>query len=263
MRYHVWDEAKIMPKAPTKQNIPTVPIKPAKPQPTHWYASGWGVTLLVMLVVVVSLVVVFAWQVVLYMQNSVDDTTNTNTQPVTQIVPSSQDYIVADAPSTGSRLAKVKVVEFGDFQCPYCRQMQQIVRRIQADYGDRIYFEYRDFPVSEIHPQAQKAAEAGRCAFEQANAKFWALHDKMFQNQDHLTVPDLKAYATQVGLDSTRFDACLDSGRTADRVGVDFQAGLDAGLPGTPTFFINGYQMSGVLPDSVLRQAIDYLLENN
>ncbi|MFA6198094.1 MAG: DsbA family protein [Patescibacteria group bacterium] len=235
----------------------------SNPQPVHWYASGWGVAFIVLLVIVIALIGILAWQVIIFMQNEIDNSSNTNTRPSSLVEESSTNYIVADAPSTGSPAAKVKVVEFGDFQCPYCRQMYQIIRRIQADYGDRIYFEFRDFPVSDIHPEAEKAAEAGRCAFDQSNAMFWALHDKMYQNQEHLAIADLKEYAIQVGLEPVRFDSCLDSGRMAARVAADFQVGLEAGLPGTPTFFINGYQLSGVLPDSVLRQAIDYILAKN
>ncbi|MFA5051467.1 MAG: DsbA family protein [Patescibacteria group bacterium] len=163
-----------------------------------------------------------------------------------------------DAPYTGSADSPVVVVEFSDFQCPYCEQAFPVVRELINFYGDRIKFEYRNFPISESHPDAQKAAEAGLCA--QNQGKFWELHDKMFINQSDLSVLALKNYAKEINLDSAKFNTCLDSGAFAQRVQKDFQDGLFAGVQGTPTFFVNGQILQGVPTFADMQGAIDQLL---
>jgi len=169
------------------------------------------------------------------------------------------NVVTNDDPAHGSAGAPVTIVEFGDFECPFCRQAFPIVRQLLAESGDQVYLIYRDFPLRDIHPHAQKAAEAAECAADQG--KFWAYHDRLFQNQEALTVSDLKRYARQVGLDANVFDQCLDSGRQAAEVEEDFQAGLAAGVQGTPTFFVNGQRIAGVLPLEVWRQIINELVK--
>lgn len=233
------------------------------PHHRPWYATMSGIVLLSLGVIVVGLLVVLAGLVVRYVQNIdtsqitlLPPTTNRLTEPLAN----GETHVTSDDPSAGSSSAKVQIVEFGDFQCPFCRESSGIVRRIIADYGDRIHFVFRDFPVTEKHPDAAKAAEAGECAQEQSADKFWALHDKFYQNQNKLGVSQLKSYAVQVGLDAAAFNACLDSGKFATEVAEDFQAGIDANVGGTPTFFINGYQLSGVVSEEVFRHAIDLVL---
>lgn len=163
-----------------------------------------------------------------------------------------------DAPYTGSADAHVVVVEFSDFQCPYCEQAFPVVRELINHYGDRIKFEYRNFPIAESHPNAEKAAEAGLCAH--AQGKFWEMHDKMFINQSDLSVLALKNYAKEINIDTTQFNTCLDQGTMESRVRKDFQDGLLAGVDGTPTFFINGYKFPGVPTLSDMEGTIDQLL---
>ncbi len=163
-----------------------------------------------------------------------------------------------DDPSVGPANARVTVVEFSDFECPFCKQAFPIVRELMASYGDRVRFIYRDFPVSEVHTQAQKAAEAGACAH--AQGKFWQLHDKIFQNAPRMSVPNLKQYAKEAGLNTTQFDACLDSDTFANEVIEDHADGVALGVRGTPTWFFNGRKVEGVIPRDIFVQILDQLL---
>jgi len=186
--------------------------------------------------------------------------------PTVEPTPKPVTIDVGDNPAEGPADAKVTVVEFSDFQCPYCaRFVEQTFPQILSDYGDKIRFVFMNFPLASIHENAEKAAEAGECANEQG--AFWQLHDIIFQNQNALTVENLKAYAAQLGLDTAKFNDCLDSGRMADEVDADIavaeQAITDAGLTrfGTPGFFINGVHLGGAQPYDVFKEAIDKALE--
>ncbi|XOU94009.1 MAG: DsbA family protein [Candidatus Kerfeldbacteria bacterium] len=167
------------------------------------------------------------------------------------------DIATNDDPYAGSDDAKIVIVEFSDFQCPYCTQAFPTVREIISTYGDQIKFIYRDFTNSTIHPQAQKAAEAGECASEQD--KFWELHDKLFINSD-LSVSAIKQYAGEIGLDTEQFNECLDSGRYYEETQQDFASGIVAGVDGTPTFFINGTKFEGSISVDNFKTIIEELL---
>jgi protein-disulfide isomerase len=158
------------------------------------------------------------------------------------------------APSRGPAGAPVTIVEFSDFQCPYCARVNPTIEKVMAHYGDRVRLVFRDFPLA-IHPQAPKAHEAGRCAAEQG--RFWPMHDRLFADQEALGVEGLKASASALGLDRARFDACLDSGRHAAAVKQDLAAGESAGVTGTPAFFINGRMIAGAHPFSQFSRIID------
>ncbi len=163
-----------------------------------------------------------------------------------------------DDPSIGPPTAAVTIVEFSDFECPFCKQAFPIIRELMATYSDRVRYIYRDFPVSEIHDNAQKAAEAGACAH--AQGKFWALHDKIFQNAPQITVADLKNYAQSSGLDMALFTTCLDSGQFANEVQQDYRDGASLGVRGTPTWFLNGRKIEGVIPRETFIQLIETAL---
>ena len=160
----------------------------------------------------------------------------------------------SDDPSLGPRDAKVIIVEFADFQCPYCKEVQPVIKEILRDYGDKILFIYRDFPLADSHPQALMAAIAGQCAHEQG--KFWEMHDKIFANQAEITEVNLKTYAVQIGLNSIQFGSCLQSEKYLSEIEEDWQAGYDACVRGAPTFFINGYRLAGVIPFNTFEQII-------
>jgi protein-disulfide isomerase len=161
---------------------------------------------------------------------------------------------VGDLPIRGNPNAPVTVVEFSDFQCPYCARSRPTVQRVRATYGDNVRWAFRHFPL-DFHSQARKAGEAGACAAEQGN--FWEMHDAMFADPGKLHVDELKATARTLGLDPAAFDRCLDSGKYADRVERDLEAGARAGVSGTPAFFINGRPMVGAQPFEEFQRVID------
>ena len=160
--------------------------------------------------------------------------------------------------------APVVMIEFSDFQCPFCRSFwRDTLPLIKSEYIDtgKIKFVYRDFPLN-FHPGAMPAAQATECAKDQD--KFWEMHDKIFSEQDKLgsgtvqfTANDLKKWAGQIGLDQGKFDSCLDSQKYADEANNDLKDGQTAGVNGTPGFFINGKSVVGAQPFSVFKAIIE------
>ncbi|GAB4231139.1 MAG: thioredoxin domain-containing protein [Acidobacteriota bacterium] len=164
-----------------------------------------------------------------------------------------------DAPALGPAGAPVEVVEFSDFECPYCAEASSTVKRLREEFGDQVRVVFRQFPIAAIHRYAQKAAEASLCAAEQG--KFWEMHDAMFQDQQHLDVAALKAKARELGLDGESFDQCLDSGKYAERVRQDLRDGVKAGVDGTPAFFVNGRPFGGAVAYEKLAAVVREELE--
>jgi protein-disulfide isomerase len=161
----------------------------------------------------------------------------------------------ADDPSVGSEGAPVTLIEFSDFQCPYCRQVAPTLKKLRAAYGDRLRIVWKDFPLTQIHPQAFRAGEAGHCAQEQG--KFWEYHDQLFGNQQALQGDDLKKYAAASGLNAERFNSCLDMSTHAERVRDGVAQGTRLGVNSTPTIFVNGRRISGAQPYEVFAAIID------
>lgn len=145
-------------------------------------------------------------------------------------------------PWTGGKDAPVTIVEFSDFQCPYCRAAEPTLKQIRTKYGDKIKLVYMDFPLG-MHPHAMDAAVAGRCAADQD--KFWQFHDAIFANQSKLDPASLKAAAAKVGLDATKFNGCFDAKPGVAGIKSDQAEGERLGVTGTPTFFVNGREMVG------------------
>jgi protein-disulfide isomerase len=161
----------------------------------------------------------------------------------------------AGFPSKGPEGAPITIVEFSDFECPYCGSLFPTLKQVEKEYGDRVRIVYRQFPLTNIHPYAQKAAEASLCANDQK--RFWEFHDAMFGNQRELSIADLKQRAVDMKLDPAVFNQCLDSGKHAAAVQADIQEGSRAGVTGTPALFINGRLLSGNQPFEGIKELID------
>jgi len=167
---------------------------------------------------------------------------------------------VDDDPYWGPDDAAVTIVEFSDFQCPYCaRFFLETYPQIEQQYEGKVKFVYRDFPLTAIHQYAEKAAEAAGCASNQS--KYWEYHDLLWTKQQALDEDSLKSYAADLGLDTDAFNGCLDSGTYADEIQNDIQEGQSYGVDGTPAFFVNGQFMSGALPFADFKAVIDAALE--
>jgi protein-disulfide isomerase len=149
-------------------------------------------------------------------------------------------------PSMGPSDAPVTIVEFSDFECPYCSRLAETTKKVAADYSDSVKLVFRQFPLRRIHPNAQKAAEASLCAADQG--KFWEMHDLLFEDQKNLKVPALKEKAESLGLRMEEFSNCLDSAKHAEAIDADLFDGVRAGVSGTPAMFINGIPLSGQVP---------------
>jgi protein-disulfide isomerase len=139
--------------------------------------------------------------------------------------------------------APVTLVEYGDYECPYCGMAHPIVKRAQRELGNRLRFVFRNFPLAESHPHARLAAQAAEAAA--AQGKFWEMHDMLFEHQDALEPEDLTGYAKSLGLDTAQFVRDLEAGTYAKRVRDDFRSGVKSGVNGTPTFFVNGNRYDG------------------
>ena len=173
------------------------------------------------------------------------------------------DVSVDDNPYIGPKNAPVTIVEFSDFQCPFCADFHdKTYGPLMQKYDGKVRFVYRDFPL-DMHPDAEKAAEAANCALQQGPDKYWALHAAIFKNQ-RVTGVGLAAIATMAktisGLDTAKLDACIKSGKMADEISKDVQDANSYGVTGTPTFFINGYRLVGAQPLASFSSIIDQLL---
>jgi len=163
--------------------------------------------------------------------------------------------VAAANPSLGAASAPVTLVEFSDYQCPFCQRVEPTLKRLRAVYGDKIRIVWKDFPLTQIHPQAVKAGEAAHCAGDQG--KYWELHDVLFAKQQELQLDDLKRHALELGLDGAKFNQCLDSSKYAERVSEGVAEGGALGVNSTPTIFINGRRLSGAQPYEVFAAIID------
>jgi protein-disulfide isomerase len=143
----------------------------------------------------------------------------------------------------GPAHAPITLVEYGDYECPYCGMAYPIVKRIQERLGDRLRFVFRNFPLAEAHPNAMAAAEFAEAAALQG--KFWEMHDALYEHQRALNSTNLQRYARALDLDGTALDAALQSGAPNKRVRADVMSGVASGVSGTPTFFINGHRFAG------------------
>jgi protein-disulfide isomerase len=162
--------------------------------------------------------------------------------------------VAATDPVKGPASAPITIVEYSDYQCPFCARVNPTLERIVQAYGDKVKIVFKDFPLPN-HLEAPKAAEAAHCAGEQG--KYWQLHDRMFANQQALHIPQLKEYATGLELDMNAFNQCLDSGKHAGRVAENMKAGEALGVQSTPTLYVNGRPVVGAQPFEMFKAIID------
>lgn len=163
--------------------------------------------------------------------------------------------VTADDPSQGSATAPVTVVEYSDFQCPFCQRVMPTLKELRTKYGDKVRLVWKDFPLTQVHPQAFVAAQAGNCARDQG--KFWEYHDHLFANQQALEAESLKKYAADVGMDAAKFNQCLDSSKYEARVQEALGSGTRLGITSTPTVYVNGRMVNGAQPIEVFQSIID------
>jgi protein-disulfide isomerase len=158
-------------------------------------------------------------------------------------------------PSLGRASAPVTLIEFSDFQCPFCQRVAPTLKKLRETYGDKVRIVWKDFPLTQIHPQAFKAGEAAHCAGDQG--KYWEYHDRLFANQGQLQPEELKQHAAALGLDAAAFGACLDSSKYGERVRDGVAQGTRLGVNSTPTIYINGRMLSGAQPYETFVTVID------
>jgi protein-disulfide isomerase len=159
----------------------------------------------------------------------------------------------------GDEQAPVVLVEYGDYECPHCGHAYPIVKQVQKHFGKRLGFVFRNFPLSEMHPNAEAAAESAE--FAAAQGRFWEMHDGIFENQDAIGRPLLLELAERLGISTQALDRALDDGEYAPRVKEDFLGGVRSGVNGTPTFFINNHRHDGPFEFEDLVEAIDARLK--
>jgi protein-disulfide isomerase len=157
--------------------------------------------------------------------------------------------------------APVTLLEYGDYQCPFCGRAYVIIKRLQEYFGYQLRFAFRNFPLTQIHPHAQQAAEAAEAAG--AQGKFWEMHDMLYENQDALDLPSLREYALVLELDMDRFDMEMMTHAHAQRVREDFMSGVRSGVNGTPTFYLNSLRFDGSWGGTRLMTTIEELIEGN
>lgn len=163
---------------------------------------------------------------------------------------------IGSSPFFGSKTAKVQIVEFSDFQCPFCSRAAATVTQLKKEYGNKVQLAFKQYPLP-MHAQAKPAAEASLCVNDQGSDKFWKYHDKLFANTDKLDMDSLKKYAKEVGAKEDQFNQCMESKKFGAAVDSDIEYGNKLGVRSTPTFFINGRLVSGAQPLEAFKEIID------
>ena len=166
------------------------------------------------------------------------------------------DVKIGDSPVIGGVSAKVEVVEFSDFQCPFCSKASVILKQLKQKYGKKIKIAFKQYPLP-FHAQAKMASVASLCANEQKTSLFWKMHDAMFADQSKLAITDLKTTAKKIGVDVVKFDKCLDEKKYLAQVEADIKQGQSIGVKSTPTFFVNGQLIQGAQALEVFSEIID------
>ena len=229
-----------------------------------WYKKWWGILIIFILSIFLMGTIAFGFLVADYYKqykagelNLNLDNTNNQSQPIT---PEIMKKIEGDGSNywIGAKDPKVTIVEFADFSCPMCKNSFTKIREISQKYKDDVKIIFRDYPS--VTEYSSDLAKAGRCAGEQK--LFWPMHDKLFLNQGVSTINQITALAEQIGVDKNQFTKCLSSIKYDSIIYKDITDGLELGIKGTPTWFINGYGISGDIPRDKFFQLIEQLLDN-
>ncbi len=186
-------------------------------------------------------------------KNAYMESIRKNAKVALHLTPPRAQINLKDTPVRGPEDAKVVLVEYADFECPYCQQVQPVLEKLETEYKGRLAFAYKDVPLP-MHSHAEKAAEAAHCAGEQG--KYWEYHDKLYMSRQ-LEVSDLKEHAKTLKLDTEQFNKCLDTGKYLSQVRTTLAEGQRLGIEGTPSFFMNGRFFSGGLTFDQLKAMVD------
>lgn len=229
-----------------------------------WHQKGWGKAVIIFLVILLLLLVGAVWLFIGLMKE-----VRENQEHALRLEQMSRQLQIPDSdvfrvkaeksglPSLGAQDAKLVIVEFSDFQCPKCAVEFPIIRQIVDKYQDKVRFIYRHFP---IYDGSLLLSQASWCAYEQD--KFWSVHDRLFLNQGKInTQEDVLRLIGQSGVDLNQFNQCMQEEKYKDQVIIDAQDGVDLGVKGTPTFFINGNRIAGVIPEADWEEIINQALE--
>ncbi len=241
-------------------NLTGVPIEPAHldnyQKPVPWYKKWWLIVIGVLVILWFGLPYILTPLSEKRLQDQLDRlTTNTNSNQL-----AGEGLATSDDPVIGFDGAPVVIVEFLDYECPFCREAAPIIKQVMAAYPDAVKLVIRDFPVDSVHPEAINAAVAANCALEQG--KFWEYHDTLYSQQDNLGSDLYNSLATTLGLDKIKFNSCLNSLAIRNEISNDFNAGVDAGVRGTPTFFVNNKKVEGPLPFDLWQKIIQSEIDN-
>ena len=218
-----------------------------------WHQKWWGILFLLICVLTFIYGAVLIYQVV-YIVEAKNSIKNNNQYSLVSPI-SIRDFLEKkDAPFLGNKNAQIVIVEFGDFQCPYCKAEAPILKQLVVQ-DSSVKLIFRNFPNPVAHADALAAALAAQCANEQG--KFWEYHDQLFANQDDLSDSNLKSIASGLGLNTNQFNQCLDSSKYFSVIQSDMQDGLSLNITATPTFYINGTKVVGNIPYDTFKKAID------
>ncbi|MFH1253315.1 MAG: thioredoxin domain-containing protein [Candidatus Uhrbacteria bacterium] len=238
------------------------PFKPIKPKKKWPWAS---VILTVLILIAVGL---FVWRIIYYINlvhsGQIAELRDTQAKEMTvsklaaaaaSSSTTGSGLSIDGDPSMGNPEAKLTIVMFADFECPYSRQAAFTVRSLVYQNSDKVRLVYKDFPLTDLHANAEIAAEAAACADDQD--KFWEMYDRIYQNQNDLSRDALVENARTLDLEMGRFISCLDNSGHKAEIQSDYEEGLNLGVYGTPTFFLNGQRVNGAIPADILRSTIE------
>ena len=231
-----------------------------------WYKKPWGIPLGLLGIVFLGFLAVFLYNfITIYLTMRANSVAALESRKY-QLTASATDggkvdlskIYSAAAPTVGTDRPLVNIVEFADFACPYSAEEASVFRGLAMKYSDRVRFTFRFFPVNEEYPDGPQAALAALCAQEQG--QFWKMHDILFSHYDALDKDSLYQYAADAGLDINKFQECLQTGKYKIRLQKEVADGVAAGVPGTPTFFVDGEKIPGAIPADIFEQALINLI---